>query len=129
MSNFKRRPDSTTYRKRNRINEQFSSRTRAMLESSAYRVMSLAAHRVISRIEIELCHHGGHENERLPVTYEDFIEYGIHHGSIAAGIREAEVLGFIRITERGSGSNREYRKPRDEHRCLEACVPILSDGG
>jgi hypothetical protein len=46
MSKFKRRPDGTTYRKRNPISEQFSARTRAMLESPAYRVMSLAAHRV-----------------------------------------------------------------------------------
>ena len=111
MSKFKRRPDGTTYRKRNPINEQFSPRTLAMLESPAYRVMSLAAHRVIARIEIELCHHGGNDNGRLPVTYEDFIEYGIHHGSIAAGIREAEALGFIRVTERGRGGNREYHKP------------------
>jgi hypothetical protein len=111
MSKFKRRPDGTTYRKRNHINEQFSPRTRAMLESPAYRVMSLVAHRIIARIEIELCRHGGNDNGKLPVTYADFIEYGIHHGSIAAGIREAEALGFIRVTERGSGGNREYRRP------------------
>ena len=111
MSKFKRRPDGTTYRKRNLINEQFSPHTRAMLESPAYRVMTLAAHRIIARIEIELCRHGGNDNGRLPVTYEDFIEYGIHHGSIAPGIREAEALGFIRVTERGSGGNREYRRP------------------
>jgi hypothetical protein len=111
MSKFKRRPDGTTYRKRNLINEQFSPHTRAMLESPAYRVMTLAAHRIIARIEIELCRHGGYDNGRLPVTYEDFIEYGIHHGSIAAGIREAEALGFIRVPERGSSGNREYRRP------------------
>jgi hypothetical protein len=111
MSKFKRRPDGTTYRRRNPINEQFSVRTRAMLESPAYRVMSLTANRIIARIEIELCRHGGNDNGRLPVTYADFIEYGIHHASIASGIREAEALGFIRVTERGSGGNREYRRP------------------
>jgi hypothetical protein len=30
----------------------------------------------INYLEIELAHHGGNDNGRLPVTYEDFIEYG-----------------------------------------------------
>jgi hypothetical protein len=31
---------------------------------------------VISRIEIELAHHGGNDNGQLPVTTDDFVEYG-----------------------------------------------------
>jgi hypothetical protein len=31
----------------------------------------------INYLEIELAHHGGNDNGRLPVTYEDFIEYGM----------------------------------------------------
>jgi hypothetical protein len=98
-------------RRRNSINEQWSPRKRSMLESPAYRVMSLAAHRLISRIELELCYHGGNDNGKLPLEYQDFIEYGIHHGSVAAAIREAEALGFIRVTERGRAGNREFRRP------------------
>jgi hypothetical protein len=45
------------------------------------------------------------------VTFEDFIAYGIHHNCIAPAIREAEALGFIRVTERGRGGNAEYRQP------------------
>jgi hypothetical protein len=37
--------------------------------------------------------------------------YGIHHDSIAPAIREAEALGFIRVTVRGRGGNAEYRQP------------------
>src|SRR5262249_30002451 len=82
-----------------------------MLESPAYRVLSLSAHRVISRIEIELASHGGNDNGRLPVTKQDFIAYGIHNAAIAPAIREAEALGFIRVTERGRGGNAEHRQP------------------
>jgi hypothetical protein len=98
-------------KRRNRISEQFSPRLIEMLESPAYQVLSLSAHRVISRIEIELAHHGGNDNGRLPVTFEDFIAYGIDRASVAPAIREAEALGFIQVTERGRGGNREYRRP------------------
>src|SRR5262245_21249434 len=97
-------------RRRNRISGQFSVRLIEMLESPAYRVLSLAAHRVISRIEIELAHHGGNDNGRLPVTKQDFIDYGVHHDAVAPAIREAEALGFIRVTQRGRGGNAEHRK-------------------
>lgn len=98
-------------RRRNRINAQFAARTIEMLESPAYRVLSLSAHRVISRIEIELASHGGNDNGRLPVTKQDFIAYGIHNAAVAPAIREAEALGFIRVTVRGRGGNSEHRKP------------------
>ena len=65
-------------RRKNSINEQFSIRLTAMLESRAYRAMSVSAHRVMSRIEIELSAHGGNDNGKLPVTYQDFIAYGVH---------------------------------------------------
>jgi len=83
-----------------------------MLESPAYRALSLSAHRVISRIEIELAHHGGNDNGRLPVTKQNFIAYGIHNDAVAPAIREAEALGFIRVTEPGRGGNAEYRQPK-----------------
>jgi hypothetical protein len=97
--------------RRNRINGQWSPRLIEMLESPAYRALSRSAHMVISRIEIELGHHGGNDNGRLPVTTEDFVEYGMHRTSVAPAIREAEALGFIRVTQRGRGGNAEHRAP------------------
>src|SRR5262249_32007715 len=82
-----------------------------MLESPAYRVLSRSAHMVLARIAIELGHHGGNDNGRLPVTTEDFVQYGMHRTSVAPAIREAEALGFIRITQKGCGGNAEYRLP------------------
>src|SRR5262249_36307192 len=98
-------------KRRNSINEQFSPRTIAMLESPAYQAMSLSAHRVISRIEIELGHHGGNDNGKLPITKQDFVDYGISPRLVAPAIREAEALGFIRVTERGRGGNADDRQP------------------
>jgi hypothetical protein len=97
--------------RRNRISGQFAAHLIEMLESPAYRVLSGSAHKVISRIEIELGHHGGNDNGRLPVTTNDFMQYGMHRTSVAPAIREAEALGFIRITERGRGGNAEHRSP------------------
>lgn len=98
-------------RKRNQIDGQFSARLIEMLESPAYRVLSLTAHRVMDRIAIELAHHGGNDNGKLPVTYEQFMEYGIDRQAIAPAIRELEALGFIEITQRGRPSAGEFRWP------------------
>lgn len=74
-------------KRRNSISGQFAARTIEMLESPAYRVMSRAAHMVISRVEIELGHHGGNDNDNLPVTKYDFIAYGICNDAIAPAVR------------------------------------------
>ena len=83
-----------------------------MLESPAYRILSLSAHRALSRIEIEFAHHGGHDNGKLPVTFDNFFEYGIRRSSIGPALDELEALGFIEITEHGKMARAaEYRRP------------------
>jgi hypothetical protein len=98
-------------RKLNKIDGQFNARLIEMLESPAYRVLSLTAHRVMDRISIELAQHGGNDNGKLPVTYEHFVEYGIHRHAIGPAIRELEALGFIEVTQRGRPSAGEFRLP------------------
>jgi hypothetical protein len=97
-------------RRRNSISEQFSARTISMMESPAFRVLSLSARRVLDRIEIEHAHHGGHDNGALPVTYDDFVRYGVHRRRVAPAIRELEALGIIRVI-RGCGGNADFRMP------------------
>jgi hypothetical protein len=82
-----------------------------MLESPAYRVLSLSAHRILARLEIELAHHGGNDNGKLPTTYEQFQDFGIDRQAIAPAIRELEALGFIEVTVRGRAGNAEHREP------------------
>jgi hypothetical protein len=82
-----------------------------MLRSPAYCVLSLSGRRVLDRIEIEMADHGGTDNGKLPVTYDDFERYGIHRHAIGPAIREVVALGFVEITEAGRAGNAEWRKP------------------
>jgi hypothetical protein len=96
----------------NKISGQFAARLIEMMENPAYRVLSLSAHRVLSRIEIEWAHHGGQDNGRLPVTFDDFAEYGVHRTAIGPALSELEALGFIVITEKGKMARAaDYRRP------------------
>jgi hypothetical protein len=97
--------------RRTAIGGQFAPRTIEMLRSPAWRVLSLSARRVLDRLEIELADHGGTDNGKLPVTYQDFVQYGIERHAIAPALREVVVLGFIEITERGRAGNAEFRRP------------------
>src|SRR5262249_59663340 len=64
-------------RRRNSISGAFAPRLIEMLEAPAYRVLSVSAHRALSRIEIEHAHHGGADNGKLPITFDQFEEYGM----------------------------------------------------
>lgn len=75
----------------------------------AYRALNLSEHRIIARIRIELAHHGGRDNGKLPVTFQNFRQYGVRWESIAPSIRAAEALGFIRVTRYGQASTGEFR--------------------
>jgi hypothetical protein len=94
-----------------RIAGQFAPRMIEMLESPGYRVLGLSARRVIDRIEVELAHHGGRDNGKLPVTFADFEHYGIHREAIGPAIREAVALRFVEVTRAGRGGNSEFRVP------------------
>lgn len=104
--------DTRAGRKRfSKIDGQFAARLIDMLRSPAWCVLSLSAHRVLDRIEIELADHGGNGNGKLPVTFDDFVRYGIDRHAIAPAIRECVALGFLEVTEIGRAGNAEFRKP------------------
>jgi hypothetical protein len=106
MSKGRKRPSS--------IEGQFAPRLIEMLQSSPWRTMSLSGRKVVERIEIEFAQHGGEaggENGRLPVTYDDFVRYGMDRQCVGPAIREAEALGFIVITRRGRAGNAEWHLP------------------
>ena len=89
----------------NKIDGPFAPRLITMLKSPAYRALSLSAHRILARLEIELYQHGGEDNGKLIVTYDHFVEHGIDRNAIAPALRELEALGFIEIPERGRAGN------------------------
>jgi hypothetical protein len=102
---------SKNYRRKNQIAGQFSARTIAMMESPAFEVLSLSAHRILHRLEIEHAHHGGNDNGQLPCTFDDFANYGMDRHAIAPALREVVALGFVEITEQGRAGNAEWRRP------------------
>jgi len=104
-------PAGQPRRKFSKIAGQFSVRLIEMLESPAYGVLSLSAHRILARLEIEHTSHGGNDNGRLPLTYNQLVEYGLHRHAISAAIREVVALGFVEVTEQGRAGNAEHRAP------------------
>ena len=99
-------------KRRNKISGSWAARSIEMMELPAYRILGLSAHRALSRIEVEFAHHGGQDNGKLPVTFDDFADYGIRRQSIGPALDELEALGFIKITEHGKMAlAAEYRRP------------------
>jgi hypothetical protein len=110
MGKYKNPPDGkTVLRDAIPKGQQWSWWTIEMMESPAYCALSLSAHRVIARIRIEHAHHGGKDNGKLPVTFQNFEAYGVHRHGIAPAIREAEALGFIRTTKEGRPGVKGYQ--------------------
>jgi hypothetical protein len=115
-----------SYRRKNRIAGQFAPRTIDMLRSPAYRALSRGGHQVLARIEIELADHGGMDNGKLPVTFDQFEAYGVHRHAIAPAVRELVALGFIEVTEQGRAGNADWRRPtkfRITYRYVERASP------
>jgi hypothetical protein len=98
-------------KRKRKIGGQYVTHLRALIESPAWRVLSLSALRLLARIEIEHMRHGGQENGKLAVTYDDFIKYGINRHAIAPAIRECIALGVLLVTRPGRGGNAEFRAP------------------
>lgn len=84
--------------------------TREMLESEAWAAMPLAARLVVERIAIEHLAHGGGENGRLIVTYDDFEKFGVRRKSIVQAIAVAVSLGWIDVV-RGRRNSGPIRHP------------------
>jgi hypothetical protein len=89
---------------------QFIPRKMEMLKSPAMQVLSLAGHRILLRLEIEHLNHAGRDNGKLPTTFDDFQEFGIHRDAIGPALREVCALGFVELTRPGRGGTGKYRR-------------------
>jgi hypothetical protein len=88
-------------KRRTKIEGQWVAYTLEMIESPAYRILSLQARKILRRLEIEHCSHGGAENGRLPCTYDDFEKYGCWRNGITEALIEARALGFVQVMSIG----------------------------
>jgi hypothetical protein len=75
--------------------------TAERLASKAWQGRSRNCIRLIDRLELEHMAHAGKENGRLPVSYEQFVEFGIGRRFISPAIEEAVDRGFIEVTFHG----------------------------
>lgn len=81
--------------------EAFIKRRRSLNESAAMAALTLAAHRVLLRLEIELMAHAGKNNGKLICTFDNFVAFGIRRMSVAPAIRLLVNVGLVEITLRG----------------------------
>jgi hypothetical protein len=72
-----------------------------MMQSDAWRDMSINGRRMLDLLEIEHLKHGGYENGNLVMTYAQFVANGIRRESTPATIAELERLGWIEVTRGG----------------------------
>jgi hypothetical protein len=97
----------------NSIPGDFSWRLIDMLESPAFRILSLSARKILDRLEIEFHQHGGNpfdNGDGLPCAYDHFEEYGVHRHAIGPAIRELVALGFVEVTRPGCAGNASERQ-------------------
>lgn len=88
----------------------FVMHRRDLLESCAWRVLTIQARRLLDRIELEHLRRGGKHNGSLKVTYDGFRDHGVgKRGNIVWAIAQAEALGLIEVTHGGRGAVNEYR--------------------
>jgi hypothetical protein len=85
--------------------------TREMLESLAWRRLTLPARRIVDRIILEHMAHGGTQNGRLVVTYDQFRQFGISRKKISGAISLADKLGLVDVVERGGRGYGIARRP------------------
>jgi hypothetical protein len=80
------------------------------------------------RIEVEHGRHGGMENGQLPVTFDDFIEFGVDRHAVAPALREAEALGLIKCTQKGCAGNAGFRRASEYGLTYRPFKGAMGDG-
>jgi hypothetical protein len=76
--------------------------TQEIMESGAFRSLSINGRRVLDRIMVEHMKHAGQENGRLKVTWCDFVKYGIGRRFVSQALGEVICTGLIAIEIPGS---------------------------
>jgi hypothetical protein len=96
----------------------FCGRSRDMLESPAYDVLSGAALKIMAKLEVAHSYAMGRSpkgrssaNGNIVCTYQSLVNCGVHKHIIAPAIRELVALGFVEVTHRGVGGNAGFRDP------------------
>jgi hypothetical protein len=88
--------------KKKRSTEQFVMIPRSLLQSTAWRSLSIHARRLIDFLMLEHMSHGGRRNGFLVAPRRQLESFGIHKRFISAAIAEVECVGLVDCV-RGKG--------------------------
>jgi hypothetical protein len=66
-----------------------------LISSPAWRARSIHVVRLLDRLELEHCNHGGSQNGYLTVTYDQFVEWALGRRFIKRAIEEALQLRLL----------------------------------
>ncbi|MGR9169609.1 hypothetical protein [Rhizobium sp. KDH_Rht_773_N] len=78
--------------------------SRALLESPAYRTLSVNARKALDRLLIEHVGHGRLKNGQLLVTHEQFQAYGVTGEYVADAVEELQYKGLLK-SKKGRAGN------------------------
>lgn len=92
------------------IDGPFIAHRLEMLESNAWSCLTLAARRILDRLEIEHMNYAGRENGALPCAYRDFEDFGVRKSSIKSALDLLIGSGFIELAQPGRAGNGEWRR-------------------
>lgn len=97
--------------KKPKINYSFIPINTEVLSSIPWGMLKLNDRKILDRLFIEHSAHGGNENGRLIVTYDNFVAHGVRKQSIAESICRLEGLGFIETTRQGRPAGGDMKVP------------------
>jgi hypothetical protein len=78
--------------------QQWSWYSVEMMQSDAWRDMSVNGRRMLDLLELEHLAHAGRNNGNLLMTYDQFVAGGIRRESIFSTIAKLERLGWLEVT-------------------------------
>jgi hypothetical protein len=97
--------------RRNQITGKYAAQPTALLKSAPFRVLNNAERKMFTRIEIEYSDHYGRDNGKLPVTFDQFEEYGIRRQLIAPSRRALVALGIVTFEQGHAAKEDGDRRP------------------
>lgn len=83
----------------------------ALIESEAFRSLSINGHRFVMFLLCEHRNHAGRENGNLAAPYDQLQAFGLTRSKISAAVKEAEAVGLVRCVRGGrwAGTNQPSR--------------------
>jgi hypothetical protein len=104
----------------------FFKHPREMLNSPAFRVLSINERRCLDCLEYEVLVRKLH-NTNLVITYRKYEDYGVHRNRVTPSLRVLQELGFLKCTEHGRGGYGNYRRPNKWQLTYAETAPKKND--